>query len=60
MKRYSPKGKGTKEDHRRDFWICETGPGQKVKKLLDSYMMMMMMMIIFHPVFCFPCDSDKG
>jgi hypothetical protein len=44
--------KGTKEDHWRDFWTRETGTGQHVAKLLDSYMMMMMMnlMIFWVPV----------
>jgi hypothetical protein len=35
------KAKETKEDHWRDFWMCETGMGQQVAHLLDCYMMMM-------------------
>jgi hypothetical protein len=30
----------------RDFWIRETGTGQKAAQLLDRYMMMMMMMMM--------------
>ena len=30
----------------RDFWIRETGTGQKVTQLHDRYMMMMMMMMM--------------
>jgi hypothetical protein len=44
FKNYTPKGKGTKEDHWRDFWMQETGTGQGVVQLLDSYMLMMIMM----------------
>jgi hypothetical protein len=36
------KAKGTKEAHWRDFWKRETGTGQQVAQLLDSYMMMML------------------
>jgi hypothetical protein len=28
--RLSQKAEGTKEDQRRDFWMCETGTGQQV------------------------------
>jgi hypothetical protein len=52
LKNYTPEAKGTKEDRWRDFWMCETGTGQKVTQLLDSHMMMMMMMIYS------PCISD--
>jgi hypothetical protein len=38
------KAEGTKEDHRKDFWMCETGNGQQVAQLFDSYIMMMIMM----------------
>jgi len=31
-------------DLSRDLWVCETGTGQQVAQLHDSYMMMMMMM----------------
>jgi hypothetical protein len=40
------KAKGTKEDHWRDFRMCETGMGQQVAQLLDSYMMMMMVVMM--------------
>jgi hypothetical protein len=36
------------EDLQRDFWIRETGTGQRVAQLLDRYMTMMMMMMILH------------
>ena len=35
------------EDLQRDFWIRETGTGQRVAQLHERYMMMMMMMIIY-------------
>jgi hypothetical protein len=38
-----------KEDHRRDFWMRETGMGQQVAQLLGCYMIMMMMMMIKSP-----------
>jgi hypothetical protein len=37
------KAKVTKEDLQRDFWMCETGTGQQVTQLLDSYIMFMIM-----------------
>jgi hypothetical protein len=40
------KAEGTKEDHGRDFWIRESGTGQKVSQLLDCYVTMMMMMMM--------------
>jgi len=45
------KAGGTREEIWRDFWLCETGTGQQMTQLHDSYMMMkmmttMMMMII--------------
>jgi hypothetical protein len=46
IRNYTPKAEGTKEDHWRDFWVCETEAGQQVAQLLDSYMMMMMMMMM--------------
>ena len=27
---YKPRTKGTREDHRREFWMFETGTGQQV------------------------------
>jgi hypothetical protein len=33
-------------DLSRDFWIRETGTGQKVGHLHDRYMMMMMMLMM--------------
>jgi very-short-patch-repair endonuclease len=33
----------TKEDHLRDFWMRETGTGQQVARLLDSYTMVIFM-----------------
>jgi hypothetical protein len=44
------KAEGTKEDHWRDFWMRETGTGQKVAQLLDSYIMM---------IYVFTTFSDK-
>jgi hypothetical protein len=32
----------TRENHSRDFWMCETGTGEKVAKLHDYFLMMMM------------------
>jgi hypothetical protein len=37
IKSYTTKAKQTKEDNRRDFWMCETGTGQQVAQVLDSY-----------------------
>jgi hypothetical protein len=33
------KAKGAKEDHWRNFWMCETGSGQQVAQLLDTHML---------------------
>ena len=33
-------------DFLRDFWILETGTGQQVAQIRDSYMMMMLMMVM--------------
>jgi hypothetical protein len=46
MKTTPQETEGTKEDHWRDFWMCETGMGEQVALLLDSYMMMMIMMMM--------------
>jgi hypothetical protein len=41
IKNHTPKGRGTKEDHWRDFWLRETRMGQQVAQVLECYMMMM-------------------
>jgi len=46
MKHYCPTDRKNQVDFSRDFWIRETGTGQKVAQLHDRYMMMMMMTIM--------------
>jgi hypothetical protein len=41
---YTPKFKGNKEDQWRDLCMCETGTGEQVAQLPNTYMMMMMVM----------------
>ena len=41
MKHYSPTGRRNHGRPSKDFWIRETGTGQKVAQLHDRYMMMM-------------------
>jgi hypothetical protein len=42
IKKYTPKGS---RNQGRDFWVHETGMGQQVVQLVDSYMMMKMINI---------------
>jgi len=47
------KAEGIREDHRRRFWMRETGMGQQAAQRHDSYMMVMMMMMMMNVVLSF-------
>jgi hypothetical protein len=48
LKNCTPKGSGPGEDQRRDFWVRETGTGQKVAQLHGSYIIIIIIIIYRH------------